>query len=115
MIRKPQNLTAAEMHAAEDLALYTVNTSALYPRAQEIMRFLTRPDRPHALPDLATGRFHPNWVLHAKRGRESYVREMGRDAHSELFFKQHVLHAAAFLIAEHYGEELAEIRESQNG
>ena len=94
-------LTPEEQHAAFDLAQYTVNTSALYPKAQEIMRHR------------AACRFSDNlWIGHAKKGRESYQAEMGSDDHTQRFFIPAVITEAARQIAEHYAEEMAQIAES---
>lgn len=91
-------LTAEQRHAAFDLAQYTVNTSALYAKAQEIMRHR------------AAGQFSNNlWIGHAKLGRQSYESEMGADDHTQLFFIPSVVTEAARQIMEHYAEEQAEI------
>ena len=79
-------------HAANDLALYTINTRDLYPDALRIHKALKSRD-------LAAYVAHPQWVGHAKRGRASYEREMGPSAHIHM---AGVAEAAARIIADHY-------------
>lgn len=102
---KPEPTPEELDHAAFDLAQYTVNTSALYPKAQEIMRVIARQGKQ---PMLGNGP-HPLWRGHAKKGRQSYETEMGYGDHTARFFIPAVLEEAARQIADHYAEEQAEV------
>lgn len=99
------NLTDAEARAANDLALYTVNTSALYhafkPQMQ-LMAAQTKVGRPVS---------HRPWVAHVTAGRRAYQSELKADAlHAVAIYRQEaVLSAAALQVADHYAEEMAEM------
>lgn len=101
------NLSAAEAHAANDLALYTVNIGVLYAAF--------RPQMLHMAKQARAGRVvsHRPWIAHASAGRRAYESELGQDAlHAVATFRQDaVLSAAALQIADHYSEELAEMSE----
>lgn len=111
---KVDALTAEEAHAAEDLALYTVNTGALYPMAKAVMQWIADlTERLGRKPKtVATGvadhRTYASWVGHAKRGLAAYEREIGYDDRTDLMRKDFVLREAARLIEDHYAEEQAE-------
>lgn len=113
---KVDELTPEEAHAAEDLALYTVNTRDLYQRAQRIMLGLVSIRKAHGrdAKTVATGvgddRIAPMWIGHAKDGYQSYQRELGYDGNTVIQVgKQYVLRDAARRIAEHYAEEMEEM------
>jgi 2'-5' RNA ligase len=99
------NLTEAEAHAANDLALYTVNTSALY--------HAFKPQMQHMAAQTKAGRpvSHRPWVAHVTAGRRAYQSELKADAlHAVASWRQEaVLSAAALQVADHYAEEMAEM------
>jgi len=98
------NLTDTEAHAANDLALYTVNTSALYQAFKPQMQHMGA----QAKAGLVVS--HRPWFAHAQAGRRAYQAELKSDPlHAVAIWRQEaVLSAAALQIADHYAEELAE-------
>lgn len=103
------NLSAEEAHAAEDLALYTVNTASLY--------------REKALPTIAwcAGRIARKlpytlgpWQRLADAGDSAYRAELGDSPLRRVpsWRQDAVRDAAAVLIARNYVEEIAEALES---
>jgi hypothetical protein len=99
------NLTEAEAHAANDLALYTVNTAALYHAFRPQLEYMAKQTKAGRPPS------HRPWIAHAQAGRRAYQAELKTDAlHAVASWRQDaVLSAAAMQIADHYDEELGDI------
>lgn len=97
------NLHPEESHAANDLALYTVNTAAIYFES-------IRPTIEHQRKRISKGQpvTLPPWVLIARKGRESYTKELRADPFKAVkgFRWPIVEEAAAVLIRDHFEEEL---------
>ena len=86
-------------HAADDLALFTIHTAALYEYVKDAMGDL-RADRIY-------GRFALGfWAEHVERAKALYVKEMGADDHTACFDWVCVEQEVLAQIKDHYEDEI---------